>query len=123
MIAEKPREYYNREAATQFNAGQRLAQDAATGLSLLSHLTRGILQVSQGKWEDAGRAFDTILLEKPTNIPALLGKVGNIHSHIEHTLTTSSRLSSRTHAVNIPKPSSSSNACYSLIPTLYLILE
>lgn len=75
MIAEKPREHYNREAAAHFNHGQHLAQEAPTGLSLLSHLTRGILQLNLGKWEDAGRAFDTILLEKPTNIPALLGKV------------------------------------------------
>ncbi|RPD78632.1 RNA polymerase II-associated protein [Lentinus tigrinus ALCF2SS1-7] len=74
MVAEKPREQYNREAAAHFNAGQHIAQEAPTGLSLLSHLTRGILQLSLGKWEDAGRAFETILLEKPTNIPALLGK-------------------------------------------------
>ncbi|KAI0694996.1 RNA polymerase II-associated protein [Cerioporus squamosus] len=75
MIAEKPREHYNREAASHFNTGQNLIQEANTaGTSVLSHLTRGILYLSLGKWEDAGRAFDTILMEKPTNIPALLGK-------------------------------------------------
>ncbi|TFK85810.1 RNA polymerase II-associated protein [Polyporus arcularius HHB13444] len=75
MVAEKPREHYNREAASQFNTGQNLLLDLpVTGTSQLSHLTRGALYLSQGKWEDGQRAFDTILMEKPTNIPALLGK-------------------------------------------------
>lgn len=36
----------------------------------------GILQLSSGQWDDAARTFETVLVEKPTNVVALLGKVG-----------------------------------------------
>ncbi len=102
MVAEKPREHYNREAASQFNSGQNLLLDLpVTGTSQLSHLTRGALYLSQGKWEDGQRAFDTILMEKPTNIPALLGKVEAMYRRPRSLLTTVHRPNLRMRAVNI----------------------
>ncbi|CDO69163.1 hypothetical protein BN946_scf185042.g65 [Trametes cinnabarina] len=74
IIAEKSREEYNKEATRIFNDGERIASQHGVSGTMLAVLTRGILQMTSGQWDDAGRTFDSVLAEKPTNVVALLGK-------------------------------------------------
>ncbi|KAL1945926.1 hypothetical protein VTO73DRAFT_1928 [Trametes versicolor] len=74
VITEKIRDEYNREAAKVFNDGERVAAENGQSGTMLAILTRGILQLSTGVWDDAARTFDAVLAEKPTNVVALLGK-------------------------------------------------
>ncbi|KAH9929574.1 RNA polymerase II-associated protein [Epithele typhae] len=74
MTTEKPRDEYNKEAAQLFNTGERATAESGESQMMLSVLTRGILQLSSGQWDDAARTFDSVLAEKPTNVVALLGK-------------------------------------------------
>ncbi|KAL7281504.1 hypothetical protein ACG7TL_004819 [Trametes sanguinea] len=74
LISEKLREEYNKEAARIFNEGERLASQNGQSGTMLAVLTRGILNMSSGQWDDAARTFDSVLAEKPTNVIALLGK-------------------------------------------------
>ncbi|KAI0759855.1 RNA polymerase II-associated protein [Trametes elegans] len=74
IINEKLREEHNKEGLQIFNQGERIALENGQSGAMLATLTRGILQMSAGLWEDAGRAFDSVLAEKPTNVVALIGK-------------------------------------------------
>ncbi|KAM5530528.1 hypothetical protein V8D89_015805 [Ganoderma adspersum] len=74
MVSERPREDYYKEATSYFNSGERAAAESGESYVMLSSLTRGILQLSSGQWDDAARTFDSVLLDKPTNVVALLGK-------------------------------------------------
>ncbi|KAI0633528.1 RNA polymerase II-associated protein [Trametes polyzona] len=74
IIDEKLREEYNRQAAGIFNDGMRIADENGQSGTVLSQLTRGIIQMSTGQWDDAARTFDGLLTQKPTNVVALLGK-------------------------------------------------
>ncbi|KAI8993957.1 RNA polymerase II-associated protein [Trametes punicea] len=74
LISEKLREEYYKEAARIFNVGGRVASENGESGTMLVVLTRGILNMSSGQWDDAARTFDSVLAEKPTNVVALLGK-------------------------------------------------
>ncbi|KAH9858911.1 RNA polymerase II-associated protein [Lenzites betulinus] len=74
IVTEKIRDDYNRDAARIFNDGERVASENNESGTMLALLTRGILQMSTGLWDDASRTFDTLLADKPTNVVALLGK-------------------------------------------------
>jgi len=91
MTNEKPKEDYYREAAQYLNSGERVAADSGEGVGgTLAFLTRGanvtsyflicsifagIQQLATRSMDDALRSFDGVLVEKPTNLIALLGKV------------------------------------------------
>lgn len=94
MTTEKPKQDYYREAVQLLNTGERAGQESGerTGVSL-AFLTRGagshqpnynaiadishagIQQLATRDMEDAMRSFEVVLVEKPTNVVALLGKV------------------------------------------------
>ncbi|KAG6831581.1 hypothetical protein H0H87_004800 [Tephrocybe sp. NHM501043] len=75
MKDEKPKEEYYREAAQLLNTGERVgAESGETVGGTLSFLTRGIQQLATRSMDDALRSFDGVLIEKPTNLVALLGK-------------------------------------------------
>ncbi|KAK7056429.1 protein required for normal CLN1 and CLN2 G1 cyclin expression [Paramarasmius palmivorus] len=69
------KEKYSHEAATATNAALALTQSGKGMASTqLAFLTRGILQIDTRSFDEALRSFDQVLIEKPTNIVALLGK-------------------------------------------------
>ncbi|KAG6899837.1 hypothetical protein C0993_006355 [Termitomyces sp. T159_Od127] len=75
MRGEKSKEEYYREAAQLLNTGERVGTESGEGvMGTLSFLTRGIQQLATRSMDDALRSFDGVLIEKPTNVVALLGK-------------------------------------------------
>ncbi|KNZ74931.1 Tetratricopeptide repeat protein 1 [Termitomyces sp. J132] len=75
MKEEKSKEDHYREAAQLLNTGERVGAESGEGVGgTLSFLTRGIQQLATRSMDDALRSFDGVLLEKPTNVVALLGK-------------------------------------------------
>ncbi|KAG6813289.1 hypothetical protein H0H92_012444 [Tricholoma furcatifolium] len=75
MKGEKSKEDYYREAAQLLNTGERVGAESGEGVGgTLSFLTRGIQQLATRSMDDALRSFEGVLVEKPTNIVALLGK-------------------------------------------------
>ncbi|KAL0956914.1 hypothetical protein HGRIS_003018 [Hohenbuehelia grisea] len=73
MAGEKPKDAYYKDAAQFLNASARY--DPGSSLSnMLLFLTRGIQQLATRSLDDALRSFNSILMEKPTNLIALLGK-------------------------------------------------
>ncbi|KAG6897532.1 hypothetical protein C0992_000517 [Termitomyces sp. T32_za158] len=75
MKGEKSKEDYYREAAQLLNTGERVGTESGEGVrGALSFLTRGIQQLATRSMDDALRSFDGVLIEKPTNVVALLGK-------------------------------------------------
>ncbi|KAF8070705.1 RNA polymerase II-associated protein [Lyophyllum atratum] len=75
MTGEKSKEEYYREAAQLLNTGERVGAESGEGVGgTLSFLTRGIQQLATRSMDDALRSFDGVLIEKPTNLVALLGK-------------------------------------------------
>ncbi|KAG6902757.1 hypothetical protein C0995_011905 [Termitomyces sp. Mi166 len=75
MKGEKSKEEYYREAAQLLNTGERVGTESGEGVGgTLSFLTRGIQQLATRSMDDALRSFDGVLIEKPTNVVALLGK-------------------------------------------------
>ncbi|KAI0645859.1 RNA polymerase II-associated protein [Trametes meyenii] len=84
IITEKVREDYYKEARRHFNDGERAAANNGQSGTLLAVLSRGILQLSTGQWDDAARTFDSVLAEKPTNVVALLGKAKIAYARRQH---------------------------------------
>ncbi|OSX65808.1 hypothetical protein POSPLADRAFT_1064500 [Postia placenta MAD-698-R-SB12] len=74
MTEEKPRDEYYKDAAQYFNLGEKATAESGAVGSMLSILTRGILQMGTRAMDDALRSFDGVLSTKPNNIAALLGK-------------------------------------------------
>lgn len=75
MKDEKSKEDYYREAAQFLNTGERFGAESGEGVSgTLAFLTRGIQQLATRSMDDALRSFEGVLVEKPTNLVALLGK-------------------------------------------------
>ncbi|KAF5380573.1 hypothetical protein D9615_004659 [Tricholomella constricta] len=74
MTGEKSKEEYYREAAQLLNTGERAGAESGEVGGTLSFLTRGIQQLATRSMDDALRSFDGVLIEKPTNLVALLGK-------------------------------------------------
>ncbi|PCH35997.1 RNA polymerase II-associated protein [Wolfiporia cocos MD-104 SS10] len=74
MTSEKARDEYYKEAAQYFNQGERASTESGEVGTMLAILTRAVLQVGQRTMDDALRSFDGVLVEKPTNLVALLGK-------------------------------------------------
>ncbi|KII92703.1 hypothetical protein PLICRDRAFT_51061 [Plicaturopsis crispa FD-325 SS-3] len=76
LTGSKTKEEYIREAAQHLNSSDKAAADTGTvyGDQQLSFLTRGIQQMATRSMDDALRTFEGVLLEKPTNLVALLGK-------------------------------------------------
>ncbi|KAF9464960.1 RNA polymerase II-associated protein [Collybia nuda] len=75
MTGEKSKEEYYRDAAQFLNTGERVGAESGDGVGgTLSFLTRGIQQLATRSMDDALRSFDGVLIEKPTNLVALLGK-------------------------------------------------
>ncbi|KAH7907720.1 hypothetical protein BJ138DRAFT_1116454 [Hygrophoropsis aurantiaca] len=73
LAGERAKEDYYKEAAAFLNSGERAAEGVGVG-GTLGFLTRGIQQLATRSMDDALRSFDGVLLEKPTNLIALLGK-------------------------------------------------
>ncbi|KAG5647061.1 hypothetical protein DXG03_001431 [Asterophora parasitica] len=74
MTGEKSKEEHYREAAQLLNTGERAGAEYGEVGGTLSFLTRGIQQLATRSMDDALRSFDGVLIEKPTNLVALLGK-------------------------------------------------
>ncbi|TBU31622.1 RNA polymerase II-associated protein [Dichomitus squalens] len=85
MVAERTREDYYKEGTMYFNSGERVAAEYGESHMMLSSLTRGILQLSSGQWDDAARTFDSVLSDKPTNVVALLGKAKIAYARRQYT--------------------------------------
>jgi RNA polymerase-associated protein CTR9 len=100
MTNEKPKEDYYREAAQYLNSGEKAAAESGEGvggtlafltrgtdfclsipLHLLNLLGTGIHQLATRSMDDAFRSFEGVLAEKPTNLIALLGKVGVLSTY------------------------------------------
>ncbi|TFK54552.1 RNA polymerase II-associated protein [Heliocybe sulcata] len=75
MSKEKPKEDYYREAAQMLNSSERAVTESGEGFDpTLAFLTRGIQQLATRSLDDALRTFEGVLVQKPTNVVALLGK-------------------------------------------------
>ncbi|KAH9948627.1 RNA polymerase II-associated protein [Amylocystis lapponica] len=74
MISEKPRDEYNRDAAQYFNLAEKAASETGVIGTMLAVLTRGLLQMGTRAMDDALRLYDGVLVDKPSNIVAQLGK-------------------------------------------------
>ncbi|KZT10920.1 RNA polymerase II-associated protein [Laetiporus sulphureus 93-53] len=74
MTSEKPRDEYYKDAAQYFNSGEKAAAESGDIGTMLSILTRGVLQMGTRAMDDSMRSFEGVLEDKPTNLVALLGK-------------------------------------------------
>lgn len=72
-------------------------------------LLAGMYQLAVTNLDDAQRSFDAVLIEKKTNIVALVGKVRNRHLALWATLKLCSRLVLLSHASNSRQRSSYTN--------------
>jgi len=76
MSKEKPKDAYHEEAVKCIGQGRSAAQqygmDIADEKSLL---VRGLYQLAITSLDDALSSFESVLVQKPTNIVALMGKV------------------------------------------------
>lgn len=93
LASAKTKDDFHREAAHLLNKGDRLSYTEGGSMisSTLAFLTRGmdspcaaqdcglslagIQQLATRSMDDAMRSFEGVLVEKPTNVVALLGKV------------------------------------------------
>ncbi|KAF8229067.1 RNA polymerase II-associated protein [Tricholoma matsutake] len=75
LTQEKSKEEYHRDAAQFLNTGERVSAESGDVVDgTLSFLTRGIQQLATRSLDDARRSFESVLITKPTNLVALLGK-------------------------------------------------
>ncbi|KAH8118914.1 TPR-like protein [Phellopilus nigrolimitatus] len=75
MTQEKVKETYHQYAAQQLNSGDGIAQASSSdAYTLGALLTRGIYHLAHTELDDAFRAFEAVLSQKPTNVVALLGR-------------------------------------------------
>ncbi|KAJ2930254.1 hypothetical protein H1R20_g6829, partial [Candolleomyces eurysporus] len=74
LQGEKLKEEYYRDAVQYLNTSNKLVAESGENPGTLPFLTRGIQLLASRSLDDALRAFEGVLAEKPTNLVALLGK-------------------------------------------------
>ncbi|KAK0469470.1 RNA polymerase II-associated protein [Desarmillaria tabescens] len=88
LASAKTKDDFHREAAHLLNKGDRASH--AEGGSMISgtlaFLTRGIQQLATRSMDDAMRSFEGVLMEKPTNVVALLGKARILYARRNYPL-------------------------------------
>ncbi|PBK75995.1 TPR-like protein [Armillaria solidipes] len=88
LASAKTKDDFHREAAHLLNKGDRLSYTEGGSMisSTLAFLTRGIQQLATRSMDDAMRSFEGVLVEKPTNVVALLGKARILYARRNYPL-------------------------------------
>ncbi|KZT29077.1 TPR-like protein [Neolentinus lepideus HHB14362 ss-1] len=85
MSNEKAKEEYYREAAQMLNSSERAVTESGEGFDpTLAFLTRGIQQLATRSMDDALRTFEGVMVQKPTNVVALLGKARILYARRQY---------------------------------------
>ncbi|EPQ57686.1 hypothetical protein GLOTRDRAFT_127515 [Gloeophyllum trabeum ATCC 11539] len=85
MSKEKAKADHYRESAQMLNSSERAVAESGQDFDpTLAFLTRGIQQLATRSLDDALRTFEGVLVQKPTNVVALLGKARILYARRQY---------------------------------------